>query len=352
MRLPVAKAVAKSIIKNRIKVPLVFMGHKGNGKTQTFKDLAKEEQIPLSILRLGSMNDVGDLLGMPYVNAQGETMYGPPEWYTIIKNGGILVIDELTRCKPMLIDAAMQILDERRFGPYVLPDNTSIFGISNPITESDNPANSYDLNDIDAALADRCCFIRIESQTIQDGLTYLMNNSYDPLIMDLVALSEGQMDQGSAFTLPQKDYTWRGVRQLNELMPVIKEIPEAATELVLGCIGSNGLSVWNNRKILKEIPTAEEYFKNKNLDISNLSGIHVHVFLTRVIAYLRDKRATADICQRFTDLCAKLPKQMLMYIARVAGDPATPWINKFIALDNTSLKQAAKELMETITTNL
>jgi len=354
MKIPVAKKLVQSVITHNVDVPIVFIGHKGNGKTQTFKDVAAENNMPLSILRLGSMNDVGDLLGMPYVNAKGETVYGIPEWLNIVKDGGILLIDELTRCKPTLIDAAMQILDERRFGAYRIPDSVRIFGVSNPTQDdSESEGTSYDVNGMDAALSDRCCCIRVESQSVQDGVSYMLDREYHPDVVDLVAMSEGHMDAGGTFQLPQKDYTWRGVRQLNALIPVIYDIPEVTNEIVLGCIGPNGLAVWNNRSILKEIPTAEDYFKNgSTVDVSGLDGIKMNVFLVRVLGYLRGKKATEDVCKRFTELCSVLNKQMLMYVARLMSEKTNTWLDKFIQRDNEALKKSARELMITITSGV
>lgn len=333
------KEVIKTAIKKQIcDAPLVMVGHAGIGKTQTLRDIATELNIPLSMLRIGSMNDIGDLYGMPYVNKNKETVYGVPEWYKTIQNGGILFIDELNRAKPSLQDAIMQILDMSRFNQFVLPANCFIVGAMNPADEN------YDVNDFDKAIIDRCVIVPV-TQTDNGVLQYLITNNFDPEVIDLVGLSKEHIDFGGTITTPKKSFTPRAIRQLNTWTKVIKELPEeVGDEIVLGCIGAVGFKHWKNQEVLKKIPHAEEYFKQpQKYDISKLDNVAKTIFITRVVSYLKNQKPTEELKQTFTSLVSNLGDQMIAYAYRISQD--LHYLNNFIDYWNDKLKVECERIL-------
>jgi hypothetical protein len=337
MKIGRVKAVAKFVHQNKVKDPLVIVGHRGLGKSQTFLDIGKELGVPIEILRIGSKNDVGDLLGMPYVTDERETRYAAPGWFNNLINGGILVLDEVNRAKPSMHDAIMQLLDSRRLDVYQLPETVTIIAIMNPCTEG------YDVAEFDEAMVDRGVYIKATSDG-DECLAYMLNHEeFVGELTDLVALSKDQLEIGNGFDLPQKKFTPRGVRQLNNYWPVVQAFPDIADEIVLGCVGTAGFSAYNNRRILKDIPTAEQYFKDPaSVELSKIEKIHMIVFITRVMGFLKSKKASADLQAKFTGLCSGLSEQMLMYIARVSME--NQWLNKFIEATNKKLNDSSIKL--------
>ena len=137
MKLKDAKTLIIQMIKHKVKAPLVLRGGAGIGKTQTIVDVGNELDVPVVILRLGSLSDSGDLLGLPIIieeEGQKITKFSDPWWYRIFveKNSGILFLDELNRCKQQMLDSVMQLLDQRRLNEYVLPDGVIIVGSQSP----------------------------------------------------------------------------------------------------------------------------------------------------------------------------------------------------------------------------
>lgn len=115
--------------------PIFGLGKGGIGKTESIMDLAKNKlHIGYIDIRLLLYNEV-DLKGIPYPNAE----HTRTVWLqnnilpTVERDGdtGILVFDEITSCSRSVRTAAYQLLNERRLGEYVLPDNWMVVCLGN-----------------------------------------------------------------------------------------------------------------------------------------------------------------------------------------------------------------------------
>lgn len=344
MELNVVKDVIKEAIKRGINTrvaPLNLIGHAGIGKTQILRDIAAELNIPIHIFRLGSMQDVGDMMGAPYVTEGGETKYGTPDWFLDLQNGGILFIDEVNRAKPTLTDAVMQLLDMGRFNKYILPDNCYIIAAMNPSDEN------YDTNDFDQAIIDRCVNIAV-TQSSEEVIKYTMQNEFNPEVIDLITLAKDDIFVGKGVDIPKKKFTPRNIRQLNAWIEIILSNEKASDELVMGCIGPTGFSKWKNREILKKIPSAESYFKNPDgYNVDELTAIEKTVLLTRVVQWLKNKKANDELKQIFSKLVIKLGEQMLAFTFRLSINDMKH-LNKFLDHTDPEFQKKCKEISDVI----
>jgi len=318
MKMSTFKKVIEAAIEYQIQTPIVAVGVAGIGKTQTVLDIAKEKELPCSILRVGSKQDVGDLLGSMYVEEVGGTRvskYAPPAWFTIVQNGGILFLDEINRCKPQLQDAIMQILDQKRFDEYILPKNTIVVGAMNPSTEE------YDVNDFEAAVVDRFIAVPVEN-TVEDVLSYAVANGWPSEITDLIAYGSHDIVLTGKMELPKKKFTPRGLRQLVDVLPVIEKVPDAATELVLGCIGPSGFEKWKHKEVYKKVPTAEEYINNSSkYPLSKFEIYEQMILVSRLISYVKQKKnVTQQERSVITKLCCEVSEPVLAVVLRIASE--------------------------------
>jgi hypothetical protein len=104
-------------------------------------------------------------------------------------------------------------------------------------------------------------------------------------------------------------------------MPVIREVPEAANDIVLGCIGPDGFEKWKFRDIYKKVPTAAQYFeKPNNYNISKFTLPEQMILVSRVAKYIteKDKLSEAEK-QTFTEFCAKLSEPVYAVFLRLAS---------------------------------
>lgn len=149
MKVNELKEIIQLMVKHKIKTPLIVLGEAGTGKTQTVLDVGEELQVPVSILRIGSKNDVSDLLGITMLKTG--PMYVPPTWLKVLQGKGILLLDEIDRSGSELKDVIRQLLDSRRFGEFVLPDDVVIIGTANPTEE------------FEKVLYNRCIIVQLQS---------------------------------------------------------------------------------------------------------------------------------------------------------------------------------------------
>lgn len=149
MKVNELKEIIQLMVKHKIKTPLIVLGEAGTGKTQTILDVGEELQVPVSILRIGSKNDVSDLLGITTLKTG--SMYVPPTWLKVLQGKGILLLDEIDRSGSELKDVIRQLLDSRRFGEFVLPDDVVIIGTANPTEE------------FEKVLYNRCIIVQLQS---------------------------------------------------------------------------------------------------------------------------------------------------------------------------------------------
>lgn len=119
-------AIIERNILNEIYRPVFGIGKGGIGKTESIEELAHKLSIGYVDIRLLLYTE-SDLKGIPYVNKEHTStiwlqndILPKPDDNT---KGGILVFDEITSCSKSLRTAAYQLLNERRLGEYVLPDN-------------------------------------------------------------------------------------------------------------------------------------------------------------------------------------------------------------------------------------
>lgn len=342
-----AKNVIELMLELKIPTPLGLVGHRGTGKSQVVKDIAQEKNIPLVILRLGSCQDVGDLIGLPEIveeDGRKITKYGTPWWYDELtkpsNNGRILFIDEINRCKPTLAHAVMQILDERRFLTYKLPEDTVIVCSMNPSLTKSNI--EYDVIELDAAAIDRVVWVSFTVNK-EDVLSYLIEKDFHPTTIDIVSLMN-ELEVNEPFELPRKCLTGRGIRQLNEMMELILRVPESvALELVVGCIGPQGALLYKNMERLRRVPKPEDYFEGKvNLEqIEKLEPIEQLTFINRLISYIKTKIPTREFREKFTKAMF-ISEPIALYVLRVANE--TPTIDKFIDYFSEEANRKISEL--------
>lgn len=346
MKLSQFKEVIKLMVKNKTKTPLIAVGVHGIGKTQTVLDVAEELNVPVSILRIGSKNDVGDLLGiltLSQMKIEGENLsvYAKPVWYKTIENGGILFLDELNRCKPELADAIMQLLGERQLDVFKLHPDTIIVGAVNPDTED------YDVNPINDALADRCVFVKVSS-SLDEIIQYAIAKKWDPQIIDMIASSEGELFVDKAFSLFKKDYTPRGIRQLQDFLPIIRELPSVEPDIVVGCIGPTGYKIWKNNEILKSVPSAKEYINNpEKYDVKNLELVKQRTLVVRLLSYIEENSINDKVKKAVNILVQNVSEPILGFIFR--------YIDKNVKLlklidfeNNEKLNKIAAEIRKTL----
>jgi len=172
----------------KCKITPLLVGLHGKGKTSFTTQLAQDLDAELLTIRLGTLNDSGDLIGLPahIIGADGKTpthtVYVAPSFLPVSRNSDgspkktILFFDEINRTNRDLIQAVFQCVEKgEQLGPHKLV-NTSVIAAANPNTDD------YNVMDIsDKAFTDRFCHIAFEP-TQEEFLAFAKQNFNSPYI--------------------------------------------------------------------------------------------------------------------------------------------------------------------------
>lgn len=135
-----------------VKIPALLVGTMGVGKSQIVKQITDERGIQLVDLRL-AQQESGDLIGIPYKDADGATHWAQPEWWPKEGTKGVVFLDELNRAPNDVRQAVFQLVLDRKLHTHKLPDGWYVHAAVNP----DN--GNYQVESLDPAMLRR--FINI-----------------------------------------------------------------------------------------------------------------------------------------------------------------------------------------------
>ncbi len=131
-------------------------GRPGVGKSQIVRQLADEIGARLFDVRLTTI-EPQDLRGLPYyAHDQKKTIwYRPEDLPDDPETPSILFLDELTAASPYLQPTVYGLLQERRVGQHLLPDNVLVVAAGNTVEDG---AIAYEMG---TALSDRLVHLHV-----------------------------------------------------------------------------------------------------------------------------------------------------------------------------------------------
>lgn len=168
-----------------------MIGAHGIGKTEIVKQFAKEAGYHVEVLQLTVM-DTGDLMGMPAIEETKHgkiTTWAKPIWLQRINEANaagkhvVVFMDELGRASIDIRQAALQIVLEGKIQEHSLGFHQ---GIPSLVVVADNPSDTYDTEEFDAALEDRFITLNVET-SINTFLEYARKINIVPVIRDFLA---------------------------------------------------------------------------------------------------------------------------------------------------------------------
>ena len=164
---------AKKIIELSLKTgdAILMEGLHGIGKSDIAKQIAKENGFHIEILFL-SHQETADLIGIPHIvekDGKQLTMWSMPDWLQRMYNASaqgkrcILFLDELNRAQIDVRQSALQLVLEGQIHEHKLPITN---GEKTFIISAINPADDYQVDELDPALLDRFLTIKVEADSV------------------------------------------------------------------------------------------------------------------------------------------------------------------------------------------
>lgn len=148
---------------HRAQVPIMIWGHHGMGKSSLVRQIAQELQIGFVDFRAAQI-EATDLRGFPDKEEQEgmvRTVYRPPSELPT-SGEGLFFLDELNRADDPVIQAAFQLIVERKIGTYKLPTSykeDEFTGWS--VISAGNYSSGYRVNDFCKAFIGRFCHVEL-----------------------------------------------------------------------------------------------------------------------------------------------------------------------------------------------
>lgn len=164
-------------------VAQMIWGSHGIGKTEVPKQVASELDLKFIKINSEQLSEEGDIVGYPQIKFElcnsnhecifvpknsvevfkslgyvptGETRmeYAAPVWATNVKENSILLIDEINRASPSVMQALMNLILEQSTLSYTLPKGCTIILCV-------NEGSDYSTNELDPAQKDRMGHIKL-----------------------------------------------------------------------------------------------------------------------------------------------------------------------------------------------
>ena len=179
---------------------ILIRGPHGIGKSQLVHQLGEKLNLDVIDRRLSQMSE-GDMVGLPEL-VDGVTRFCPPDWYVkACKSPCILLLDEINRATPEVMQAAFLIVLDRELNGHTLHEDTRIVACVNASAD-------YQVNEMDPALLDRFWVVDLEP-TVDDWIEWAKSRGVDSVIVDFIRQNhahlrhEGSIEPGKVYPSPR-----------------------------------------------------------------------------------------------------------------------------------------------------
>lgn len=305
---------------------ILIRGPHGIGKSAVTKALGEELNIPVIDLRLSQMTE-GDFLGLPKLFdpvetedgtvIPGRTEFMPPAWYVqAMSEPCVLLLDELNRATPELMQCAFQlVLDRAIQGKKLHPETRVVAAVNN--------SHHYQVGQIDPALLNRfwVCDLR---PSLKDWLKWATDSGVDDIIIDFCRQHKDHWWYEPSKGLdPNKVYpTPRGWDMVNRALScqtdasgtrlIDKPLDAVTRHIVLGLVGLEaGMAFIDFHKNYDRVISADDVLKHytKKVKPRVEAGVSVETIMgvnRRLLEHAKtnkwSKRAVANVDRWLRDI--------------------------------------------------
>jgi hypothetical protein len=283
-------------------------GHAGLGKTESVKQVAKELGYHFFALYLGTMSDLGDILGLAEFVDNGDgsksTSFAIPKWLKEAvtyceqhpESGAIIFLDEFNRARRDIMNGMFSLALDKTFHTLRLPKNCHIVAAGNP------PTDEYFTTDVDeTALMARFVHVKFEP-SIQEWVEYAKSTKLEANLVGFIQDQPNLLeDKRSEFQLPIK-VDRRAYSRLNKLFEI--GTPAHLMEsLMPGIIGLERTVAY--KQYLKNIDkplTGEQVLKHEIPDLiekwsnpENVAASFLNITCDNLIELLNKRNESKDL---------------------------------------------------------
>jgi len=334
---------------------LLFKGIHGIGKSQVIKDHFTSKGYRVTVLFLGQMADAGDLTGLPDREKNDDTGYihtvfRPPFWWPK-KEGDkfILVLDELNRGKPEVMQCIMDMVLNRELMGKKLPEGCMIVSAMNPLSED----GYYLVDELDPALLDRFNIYDF-SPTHEEWLDWSMRNKIHRHVIGFIGRNRDILDPVvdtksgiKATDIQPSRRSWHKVSDILLENNDLEYNEELLRIMVSGIVGSTATSRFSmylreKRKALGANNVIMQWDSKVKDALKKYELVDI-IHMNRQITFWfkeYEEVLLSDIKMQVTAM-----KSLTKYLAIIGNEPMAQFFN-IMAIDNANNETYAKTMMK------
>lgn len=349
-------------IANQSKVPILYSGEPGGGKSSSIAAFGKAIDLLTEVV-IASIREPSDFSGLPVLTDGGVILHAPSWAHRLHKaGGGLLFLDEISTAAPAVQASLLRVVLDRVVGDLELPEKTLVIAACNPV---DQAAGGWDLT---PPLANRFCHLRwrVNSDHWIDGMVSGFpspevvklpsdwEEQHLPQARALVAsfikarpalllvLPKDESQMGGAWASPR---SWTMAASMLAACKSVNAPKECQIELVAGCVGDAPALEFVNWAEQLDLPDPEVVLANPEKFKLPKRGDRVYACLSSVLAAILNnntpKRWVAGwkvLAKTQDEGMADIGASMAITLGKNRPDHTSPpaEANKFMAI----LKQA------------
>lgn len=343
------------IIKNTpCEQSILFVGIHGIGKSQVIKNTFTTEGYRVVVLFLGQMADAGDLIGLPDREKNDDTGYihtvfRPPFWWP--KSEGenfILILDELNRGKPEVMQCVMDMVLNRELMGKKLPEGCMIIGAMNPLSDD----GFYQVEELDPALLDRFNIYDF-NPTHDEWLDWAMRNKLNKHVIGFVSKNVDLLDPVTDIKSGIKSdeiqpsrRSWEKVSNILKNKEELEYNEELLQIILLGIVGKTATSRFRlylreKRKALSANDIIMKWDKDKAKKLKNYELQDIIYLNRQIIFWFKEYE---EVLLSNTKMQVTAMKSLTKYFDVIGNEPMMQFLN-IMAKDNNNNESYAKNMM-------
>jgi predicted DNA-binding antitoxin AbrB/MazE fold protein len=237
------------------RTPICIWGRHGIGKTEIAEFIAQEKSYQFTYIAPAQFEEMGDLVGMPFVE-NGKTVFKMPEWVPTQEGPGILLIDDVNRADERILRGIMQLLQNYELVSWKLPPKWQIILTANP------DGGDYSVTPMDDAMFTRMLHISMEFD-VKEWAKWAEKAGIDPRGINFVLLYPEMVNgnRTTPRTLVQFFNTIKDIDNLNDNLGLVRILADS-------CLDDNTATAFitfvNNN--LSALITPQEICEAKNFE--------------------------------------------------------------------------------------